>query len=773
MTTMAGITLFDDWETRGRRRWKPWQFPDIMALAEIPGVLSLFRRFDFGRTFEDFGFSRRLQRQGVTPPTDLAAALPLWNDLINALLRNPRRVNSDRGGIGDGVAETLAAVLLVGYPGAPLPAGIDAAGLAAMLAPDHPASLRRHLEATSPVLPPPSAAPAALIAALDDHEPPLALMAAAVDRLPARSRLAIGLQYGIGGGAPVSTDETAAAYDVTRERIRQISRSGFERLSMPRNVMAFRRFLAANGRAIWDDLGVAAIRQQTVTSLSDRLDPWARLSIDLLHGSLKSWIQAVGIETTDGWRWADPDPGLAEDDAEDDLPPADLAAIWLRHAQLPVPLPTAAAQIGMETGALNEMLSDGHAGAVAETDWIFSRADPERSRIAIPCLARRHFGSSPFTTAELTAVQRAAGGSSAVFDVMKALPHLFFRMAADEWVALDETLPFDPAAGRPRLPPGHDFTAGSIGDRLYRLLAANGPMPTHDIARAMGFSARETGWSTVIAWLTRRSEFIHLMPGIFGLVEDLDRIEAGHLPIAPTASRQVIDYTIARGGGAPERLFPAWTQKFEIALCQWAKAHAAPELFQRLLAAVDPGCWPETTPKRDQWIALRTALADRPIPDTDADVPAPALPPPRAVLAAAIHLRRQGSLHQSTMSRLALQRIDMLPIALPTMGLLAALGLLRPGAQWRAIHAAGDRDGLDRLIAESFDDLRHFGALVWGAGAFSTARFGRIAPADLPAWWPAQSQQAFLETLRKQLKPIGLGALTAYGWRRKGPGRRS
>jgi RNA polymerase primary sigma factor len=64
-----------------------------------------------------------------------------------------------------------------------------------------------------------------------------------LETLPERDRAILAMRFGISDGRPRTLDEVAAAYGVTRERIRQIEQKTLARLRHPHNSARLRGYL--------------------------------------------------------------------------------------------------------------------------------------------------------------------------------------------------------------------------------------------------------------------------------------------------------------------------------------------------------------------------------------------------------------------------------------------------------------------------------------------------------------------------------------------------
>ena len=303
---------------------------------------------------------------------------------------------------------------------------------------------------------------------------------------------------------------------------------------------------------------------------------------------------------------------------------------------------------------------------------------------------------------------------------------LFLNVIDRIWFPLQDTLPARPAGVHP-LPyeTRPDLSQSSVWRRpfgentvayfLHAEITKNGPIRTIDVAGLTlpeGYGSRSETLSGAQPIMRMNPNFVHMSPGIYGLVEQLPKLTDPRraLPEKFLSDRIVRIYADARRvSPAAARIYPIWDMSFEYRLAKWAAEHANKKAAGAFFDAVDPTQWPISAEEIERWQGIKAELADR---SQHHRVEAPdeyALPPADRFLATMITLWWMGEISWVMIGRTTNQRDNHTPAS--HLALLARFGLARAPKHWQDRHlpTADLRPILDAVIR----DAAHADGISW------------------------------------------------------------
>lgn len=562
----------------------------------------------------------------------------------------------------------------------------------------------------------------------DDNLLPREHVREAVSRLTQKQQDVIARRYGLDGRRPETLEEVAAQFHVTRERVRQVEAKALERLKLGTSRRALERLLATEQEDVWNLLtqGHCLLMPADLQDRRSGIPGEFMLAVDVAHRRLIDWVANHGRAVLGGWYKGDESTDNIEHSVR-------RVRVWAATVPGPVPFASAA----------------GHSGVPAHHLAIASRVLPDIREFE-GYICPGHFGAQAKRTCRVHSLAVRLGKLGA-FDVatlriaylnvytddkilprvinlqMQRAPHLFFRLFDGMWIALDsgtdlgghtvEEIPFE----RTPVPDETDFDFGSIGAWLHSTLATNGPMRTVDLRAAAeaGFQSKISP-SSVGAILQSNDDFVRLAPGVYGLQRHVATLADPATPIPPSmlTDTQCRYYAMSRHAGDPISLYPAWSHRFEAALCRWASTSASEDNYRSMLAFCSISKWDVDPVEEAVWQERKRHHGSYRLPRPDPPH-APQLPSAADFLAAAVYLVLTGSIAWTTVNRTAQRRIDSQKAA-ATLALLVRFGMAAPTEPWQGRHRAlpAAAAAVSGIIAE----LARTGRLSWNEGTLAELR---------------------------------------------------
>ena len=529
-------------------------------------------------------------------------------------------------------------------------------------------------------------------------------------------------RFGLDGRPPRTLAEIGQAIGVTRERIRQIEadalgelRNLCSRMTIPlAGLLA--SALVKNVGILFD--GAVHVLDESVDRHLAGLHGHLALALEVSRLHPRCWLTSALTKLGRGWLRDGVDPSSITSMV------GRLDAAWAGNG-----LPIAVADLSLpdrraEAVAAAELLLGWHLSG----GYLFRRRPGRRATRTAAAHAVLHRTGRTLGVVDLLDAYRNAFPADRCSDrdlviVMEAATHLFLEVEEGRWSALG-------TAGEP--PPLWTSDQGSsenafdaedeaedgesIADALERTLERQGPTrlgrliaDAADIVPA-GRSPRSVGPTLLL----NPARFVRVLPGVYALPdqvpsEDALRV-AEDIEYLLNASQARI-YAMARHAGETWGRFPLWTPVAEMRLCRWARAGADMDLFRSLLSVASIGRWPIGGSEKEAWSDLRRRQARYELGFAAREVDVE-LPPDR-LLAAALHLSREGAIGWVSVNRILRYRPDAHAASrLLDAFVYAGLALRPPGAfAWQAPHLPGAT--LPDFVGSLSAALHRDGRLGW------------------------------------------------------------
>jgi hypothetical protein len=539
---------------------------------------------------------------------------------------------------------------------------------------------------------------------------------AAVESLSDHDRFVIVRRYGLDGHASRTLAEVAGEAHVTRERVRQVQRGALRRLRQ-RALMLFTALLDRDATLVRQALcgGRSGLTASVALANRRRLESLQRLAIEIVHGTVQQYVEAVGGHALEQNAKA----GAGTEDSASTTILEELLA----SRCLPRPLADLAQAAALRDDQLLTVLRASPRAKVHQ-DYVQQGTLGARTRRAIhlhrlaPEVAT-HGAFDVQTLAEQYRHQtRSPVGSRMVLRELQQHSHLFARLFDNIWLVLRGDIGIHPGAfghallpfeSRPLLDDG-GFDEGTIGSWLVRSLRA-GPLRHVDL-RDRAVEKLQVSPASIGAVLSMTPCFQRMAPGVFGLY-------AGG--IEPQGDvwineRQCRQYALARFSGAPAGYFPLWTSTFERVLCEWARRHASTEVFRSLMVVVSPPSWGLDAQTLAEWTSLERSHARWSLSTERRCALGGAWPDAHSFFAAIAHTVLFGSIGWFGANRTAQWKLDTHDGA-DILALLIAMDLVVAPEQWQEPHPATARasDVFEQAVLERWQN----GDLSWDHGLFA------------------------------------------------------
>jgi hypothetical protein len=536
--------------------------------------------------------------------------------------------------------------------------------------------------------------------------------------LPQKELQVLTERYGLDGSAPQTLQDIGLRVHVTRERVRQVEKKAIGRLQKnQRNRSAFESLLNAEKESAWAALcgDATSLSEARLYEASRLLDPYVSLAIDMLYADIHEWVTKIAHSFPGGWFRNQSDANRLVDFEKA------VQAVAEGYAT-----PVTPGQFGEITGlaAGQNLAYEGQNWAFFESYLCVGYLGAKAKRLVrMHRIAKEEFPDGMFDICRLARSYRLQypddNCGSRIFQMQAdEAPHLFAPLFDNILVCLPTNAVTSRFVPAPPFERGEfkddDFAEGTIGRLLTSILSTEGPQRQSDLkelvlAAAGGANIAESSIGVI---LISNPCFRRVAPGTFALYhgdsELQDKLQARLLD-----ERHCRTYCFARYGGAPADYYPAWGPSFEMALCIWAKAHAATDLYRSLLSVADPLQWPAPESTTATWLELQRQEArweigtERRVPLGSRFIDA------EQMFSVLTHLALFGWISWFAINRATGSRNDNHDAA-DVLALLVMAGLARPEADWQIKHAATDLgiETFNRACAE-----RHMcGKLSWENG---------------------------------------------------------
>jgi Sigma-70, region 4 len=531
-------------------------------------------------------------------------------------------------------------------------------------------------------------------------QPPAALIYAALETLPPRTRDILERRFGL-LSPPETLDEVGQIYGVTRERIRQIEAKSI-RLLKQRSRRRLSRSVLEHGEVLWSVLvGDRTFLLERDLPRLRRSAPGAfMLALEVSDMDLEGWLSSYAQAFESGWVA----PGVSVSEL---VSLADHMHEALRSAVLPCALAQLVPITDLDTATMVATLI----GRRLYAGYLVKDRLGRRLRRALGLHALLAEEGDPVQVNELVSRYRSIAtddscGARDAEIVMQAQDHLFLEVTEGTWAALgaggvlsastlvdreamdfaldaeDEDLALEAAS----LDDGQ-----TVAEAIESELRRAGPMRISDIIdRAPAYlPAGRSSNSVGPILLNTKDRFVRALPGVYALHDQLPS-PAGLLAAPPAyifEQEQVRIYALARRGGEPYDAFPLWLPETEYLWCVWAKQNAPPPLLESLLAIARIETWPHID-DRDVWTAL-VAERGRFAPDLLQPLEGLSLPELERVFAACRFLQKSRRMSWISANRVLLRRLTD-HTAGGLLATLIAIGALSGDSpDWQAEHLAG------------------------------------------------------------------------------------
>jgi hypothetical protein len=554
---------------------------------------------------------------------------------------------------------------------------------------------------------------------------------AALAALDDRRRQVVEARFGLDGQPPRTLQDIAEKAFVTRERVRQVEKKALQQLSRRPWRRGFERILAERQAAAWariagDDAMVPA---DEAGSRTRDVDPLTLLAVDVVHGSVRAWLDSFATPAPGGWL---PHGGSADVLKED----AKALRRAIDAAPLPRPFQEICREAGLDpAGALpafslisGHRLHEGyvHAGHLGSK----ARRAARMHRMAL------ENGLQVFDLWRLAELDAAAAHDDDRSPRMIAAqldenPHLFHRIFDSWWAVLPAQggWPGDPLAlpALSQAPLPVTFEPGSLSAWLHDTLAREGPQRHVDLrARAVqhvpGISKASIG-----PILLTHPVFVRCAPGVYALRSE----RYVGVSDALLTTGQARTYARALRSGVTRNQFPAWGGEFEWRICEWARNGADGDVFRSLLHVSSPEAWPATDAMRGEWRRLRQLHGRWMLPSERRSALGPEGPSPAEFLSGVLHVALLGSIGWIGAGRVAQARLgDQGPAHL--LALLGACGAIDCPEDWQASHLAGPR--IQELLHDLTLSARRQGELSWSDPPLSDLLADAAASVEAVRW---------------------------------------
>ena len=557
------------------------------------------------------------------------------------------------------------------------------------------------------------------------------LLTSLVESLQPREADVVKRRFGLGGYEPATLESVGQdkAFQVSRERIRQIETAALRKLRLSPHYKTLQRALNRNVQTIWAELtqDVPVLRASQLSEAISHLAPLRLLAITLVHRKLSRWLEQHATRLMSGWYLAP-------------LPLADVRSLStrlvkvLRNRNQPVLFSELCRAVESEPTAVHVAIEcNPRISNILGYVYEGSRTRRRRRRARLHgLLAHRHsLECVPgFAIADLyTAAFRDDLCSIRDLEVvMHDSPHLFLRCAEAGWVALSSRTSLPPEAiphwlahedseapAEDEEGESHqgsfDTSGATLSEFIRSTLLTDGPLHISKIlALCLAHFGSRHPASSVPAVIIQ-GNYVRLAPRVWGLPHHVsllsDNTHSSRVLLSEADCRM---YTRSRHAGEPANIYPMWTPAMEYQWATWAQHDASPELFSSLLFVADPTTWPVPNEVRRQWQDIKNERGQYRLRDPLKYHLAESVPPLKNLLRIAAAAYARGHISWVSANRVVGRRIDSHRSA-TSLAILIELRLVESAGHWQERHAATRACGnfVARLVAE----LHETGRLEW------------------------------------------------------------
>jgi len=580
-------------------------------------------------------------------------------------------------------------------------------------------------------------------------EPPL-LPAEAITRvlcdLNERETEIIKRRNGLDGGVVETLEQIGFDFGVTRERIRQLEKKAFGRLTVGSRRRRIKQSVDFYSFELWNELGGkgGVLLMEGDDKANRAFSSENYLSIKVAYGAVSKWLDEYAVPADFGW--------FLNDDVRREC--EDLSSTLLQGLtgrSLPLPLST--------------VLPEGHnkylatyviyANKMSEfLGYVFSGTAGVRKRrtIYLHYVLSRSWPEF-ISLHELVDVYRRQQSTDQCSErdariVMERAPHLFLHVLENRWSAIgpntNNDFDEDVSSDQLYIDLNEDDDeplpeSGSIATTLERLLDDVGPSRFVDLRRAaLKLLPEGTSPASFGPILLTNGSFTRAAPGLYALPHQLDDVISGKvIPEGMLAVDQCRWFVQAFRAGGIYGDFPAWTSQLELELCRWAEdEHIDHMLYESLLAIIRPELWNASVGERDYWSRAKARTGvyrlDQPVPDLTETIP-----PLERILAVTQKVVVDGGVNWITVNRILGKRVDHAGAA-TTLALLVKFEIVSPPKNWQDYHhKAGRADNAFSLLSEKHGCD---GSLDWSnIDVFDTLLVGHKSPDRETLGWVFES----------------------------------
>ena len=558
------------------------------------------------------------------------------------------------------------------------------------------------------------------------------LLASLFESLQPREADVVMRRFGLGGYERATLDSVGQdkAFQVSRERIRQIETTALGKLRLSPHYEMLRRTLHNDAETIWAELTQDApvLRASQLSEAESHLAPVRSLAIALVHRKLSRWIEQHATRLVSGWYLAP-------------LPVAVVRSLStrllkvLRHRNQPVLFSRLCRSLESEPTAVHVAIEcNPRISNILGYVYEGSRTRRRRRRARVHrLLAQRH-------RLECTPGFVIAGLYTGAFPddrcsirdletVMRDSPHLFLRCAEEGWIALsshtsppfeaiprwlvheDSEAPAEEDEGARQQ--GSSNTSGAtLSEFLRSTLLREGPLHISKIlALCLAHFGSRHPVSSIPAVITQ-GNYVRLAPGVWGLPHHVSLLSDNTTHSSPVllSEADCRMYTRSRHAGELATIYPMWTPAMEYHWATWAQHNASPELFSSFLFVADPTTWPVPNEVQRQWQDIKNERGQYRLRDPLKYHLAESLPPLKNLLRIAATAYARGHISWISANRLVGRRIDSHRSA-TSLAILIELRVVESAGHWQERHAATSAcaNFVDRLV----DELHETGLLEW------------------------------------------------------------
>ena len=411
------------------------------------------------------------------------------------------------------------------------------------------------------------------------------LLASLLDNLHFREAEVVTRRFGLRGHERATLEAIAQdeAFQLTRERIRQIESTALRKLRLSPHYETMRRALHGDTDNIWAELtqGAPVLRANQLSYAESRLAPVRLLAITLVHRKLSRWVEQHATRFMSGWYLLP-------------LPVADIRSLSthllkvLKNSHQPILFSELCRTVESEPAPAHVAIEcNPRISNILGYVYQGSRTRRRRRRARLHALlAKRHSMECipGFAIAELY-TGAFPDDFCSIRDleiVMYDSPHLFLRCAEEGWIALSartspppESIPAWLVRKDPEGPAGDeegasrqgfsDASGATLTEFIRSALLREGPLHISRIlALCQAYFGDRYPASSVPAVIIQ-GNYVRLAPGVWGLPHHVapvsDDTYSSPVLLSETDCRM---YTRSRHAGEPANIYPMWNARYGV-----------------------------------------------------------------------------------------------------------------------------------------------------------------------------------------------------------------